>query len=192
MSIMNDLSHGIFTNSLGAWKGEQETDSSEAVEGSEPSGHTDDSSSALLVNAQEVVGPPPPPEGQRFQNAAEANPAGPPGPPGLVLENESLVANDFRCVAVPAHILQTAMLARRAVVAVLIRSNLQLNRLVSCSWLQPPRVPPLARRGPRAPMRENITPATLSLGFAAIIGIGYMDLLCDKSEQQAVTCSGLQ
>ena len=76
---------------------EQESDSSDAAEGNKPTGDTDDSPSALLRDAGEVVeeGPPPPHEGHCIQNAEEANP---PGPSGLVLENESLVADDFQWV----------------------------------------------------------------------------------------------
>ena len=66
----------------------------EAEEGNKLTGDTDDSSGALLGNAEEVVeeGPPPPPEGHCIQNAEMANL---PGPPGRVLEKESSVANDF-------------------------------------------------------------------------------------------------
>ena len=93
--------------------------------------------------------------------------------------------------------------ARKASVSALFCSNSQCSRLVSRRWLQPPRVPPLARRGLRASMREN-------LGFCCHHRNGYnmegilteeelgrvalscrfaLDLLCDKSEQQAVTFS---
>ena len=77
ISIMNDLSHGMLTNTLGAWT-EQQSDSSEAEEGSKPTGDTDDSSSAPLRNAEEVVGkgPPSPPEGQCVQNVVEATERG--------------------------------------------------------------------------------------------------------------------
>ena len=60
------------------------------------------------------------------------------------------------------------LLARREAVAVLNFMNLHCS-LVSRRWLQPPRVPPLAR-GFRAPMRENTTSGTRFLVLAAFIG----------------------
>ena len=61
ISILNDLSQDILTNSWGACKEEQESDSSDAEEGNKPTGDPDGCSSALLRNAEEVVeeGPPP-------------------------------------------------------------------------------------------------------------------------------------
>ena len=95
MKVMNDMSQGILNDKLGTWKGEQESDNSEAEERSKPMGDRDHSSSALLGNAKEVVqdGPPPPPEGQCFQNAVDANP---PGRQGLLLEGEGVEADEFQ------------------------------------------------------------------------------------------------
>ena len=74
--LISVMIQSILTNSLGAWKGEQDTDSSEAEEGSKKTGTRTTRSSALLGNSEEVVeeGPPPPPEGQCVQNAVEASP----------------------------------------------------------------------------------------------------------------------
>ena len=95
IKVTNDLSQDFLSNSLVTRKGEQESDSADAEEGRMPTGDTDDSSGALLENAKEVVvgGPPPPTEGPSAQNAVESNP---PGPLGLVLGNESLVADDLQ------------------------------------------------------------------------------------------------
>ena len=88
---MSGLSQSTSDNSLSTRKGKQESDNSEAEEGSEPAEDTDDSLSARLENEKEEVedGLPPPPEGQGRQNAANAIP---PGPPALVRENEGVEA----------------------------------------------------------------------------------------------------
>ena len=80
--LISIMFQNMLTNSLGAWKGEQDADSSEAEEGSKPTGTR--TTGRVLGNSEEVVeeGPPPPPEGQCIQNAVEASP---PGPPGFVL-----------------------------------------------------------------------------------------------------------
>ena len=72
---MNDLSQGILTNSLGAWKMEQESDSSEAEEGNTPTGNTADSS--LLRNDEEVVeeGLPQSSEGPRYSECCRGQSA---------------------------------------------------------------------------------------------------------------------
>ena len=74
------------TTVLSMWKGDQESDSSEAEEGSILTGDTDDSTSVWLEQEKEKVeeGPPPQSEGYHVQNVAEPNP---PRLSGLVLEN---------------------------------------------------------------------------------------------------------
>ena len=70
-----------------------ECESSKA-EGGQPTGDTDDSSSAVLGNAKVVEeGSPSPPEGQCTLNAVDAFP---PGPPGLVLKDEGVEVKDYQ------------------------------------------------------------------------------------------------
>ena len=79
-NIMNDLSQGILTNSLGAWREEQASESSETErKGNEPTGDTVTARVPCGENVEKMVeeGPPPPPEGHCIQNDAEANPPGP-------------------------------------------------------------------------------------------------------------------